>query len=64
MRLQILAVGKMKAGPEQDLYARYADRIGKAGRGLHFDGPELFEMPESRQATVEGRKGEETAAHG
>lgn len=61
MRLQILAVGKMKAGPEQDLYARYADRIAKAGRSLHLDGPDLVEISESRQQGVDERKNEEAS---
>lgn len=59
MRLQILAVGKMKAGPEQDLYARYADRIAKAGRNLHLSGPDLIEISESRHQGVDERKNEE-----
>ena len=59
MRLQILAVGKMKAGPEQELYARYSGRINKSGRNLHLTGPELFEIAESRQGTAMGRKSEE-----
>ena len=59
MRLQILAAGKMKAGPERELFARYADRIGKAGRSLHFDGPSVVEIPESKLQTARERKSEE-----
>lgn len=59
MKLQILAVGKMKAGPEQELFARYADRASKSGKGLHLNGPELVEIPESRQSDVSARKSDE-----
>ncbi len=59
MRLKILAVGKLKAGPEAELYARYQDRITKSGAALHLSGPELFELPESRLAEVKQRKTEE-----
>ena len=30
MRLTLAAIGKMKAGPEQELAARYLDRLRKA----------------------------------
>ena len=59
MKLQILAVGKMKSGPERDLYGRYADRIAKAGRALHLDGPDLIEITESQKADASQRKSEE-----
>jgi 23S rRNA (pseudouridine1915-N3)-methyltransferase len=47
MRLAILAVGRMKSGPERELYDRYADRISKSGKALHFMGPDLHEIVES-----------------
>lgn len=59
MKLAILAVGKMKAGPERMLYERYSDRIHKSGKQLHFQGPDLSEIPESRAQDVITRKGEE-----
>ena len=34
MKLTIIAVGRMKSGPETELFARYADRTAKAGRQL------------------------------
>ena len=48
MRLRILAVGKMKAGPESELYDRFEDRIVKTGRSLHLAPFSLVELPESR----------------
>lgn len=59
MRLAILAIGRMKAGPEQELYARYADRISKSGKALHFMGPDLHQIVESRAVDVQKRKSEE-----
>lgn len=59
MRLTILAVGRLKAGPERDLFDRYSDRIAKAGRSLHFQGPNLCEVPEARDQNIALRKDEE-----
>lgn len=59
MRLSILAVGRMKAGPEQELYNRYSDRISKSGKALHFMGLDLHEVVESRAQDTQKRKSEE-----
>ena len=59
MKLQILAVGRMKSGPERELYDRYADRIAKSGRSMHLAGPELIEIAESRKPNANSRKSEE-----
>ena len=61
MRLKILAVGRMKAGPERELYDRYAERIAAAGKslGLTFA---LREIAESRASSPAQRIAEETAA--
>ncbi|MCB1439532.1 MAG: 23S rRNA (pseudouridine(1915)-N(3))-methyltransferase RlmH [Nitratireductor sp.] len=48
MHLDILAIGKMKKGPETDLFERYCDRAAKAGRNLGLNGPHLHEWPEDR----------------
>ncbi|CAN2532389.1 Ribosomal+RNA+large+subunit+methyltransferase+H [Methylocapsa aurea] len=47
MRLGILCVGRLKAGPERDLYARYAARVA-AMRNLGLAGLDLLEIDESR----------------
>jgi len=47
MRLGILCVGRLKAGPERDLYARYAARVA-AMRNLGLTGLDLLEIDESR----------------
>lgn len=61
MQLEIYAVGRMKAGPERELYDRYADRIVKAGRQMHLAGPYLTELAESRARETNQRKNEEAA---
>ena len=62
MRLLVVAVGRLRDGPERELVARYADRIGAAGRGLGFTGPDVLEVAESRAARAADRKVEEGVA--
>ncbi len=62
MRLGVIAVGRLKAGPERELCARYADRIAEAGRALGFAGPDVIEIAESRAARPDDRKREEAAS--
>lgn len=61
MRVQLYAVGRMKAGPERELAARYLDRFAKAAPqlGLEFGG--VIEAPESRAREADQRKREEAA---
>lgn len=49
MRVQIAAVGRLRAGPERDLADDYLDRFAKAGRGLGLTSGGVTE--------VEDRKG-------
>ncbi|MCY6383455.1 23S rRNA (pseudouridine(1915)-N(3))-methyltransferase RlmH [Hoeflea prorocentri] len=62
MRVTIYAVGKLKAGPERELSARYIDRFKKAGaaRGLNFN--RIVEITESRATDAATRKREEYEA--
>ncbi len=46
MRLGILCIGRMKSGPERELFARYAKRIGTM-RNLGLDGLDVRELDES-----------------
>jgi 23S rRNA (pseudouridine1915-N3)-methyltransferase len=55
----VLAVGRLKDGPERELCQRYAARIGEIGRGLGFSGPDLVELAESRARRDDDRKREE-----
>ena len=59
MKLVILAVGRMKAGPERELFDRFAERTRKSGKPLHLDGPELFEISEGRSRDPKTRKQDE-----
>ncbi|WP_062114778.1 23S rRNA (pseudouridine(1915)-N(3))-methyltransferase RlmH [Aureimonas sp. AU40] len=61
MRLTLAAIGRMKAGPEQELCARYLDRLRKAGPPLGLDFAGVVELPESRFSTVPERKRDEAA---
>lgn len=58
MKLTILAVGRMKAGAERELYERYARRADAAGRklGLTLD---IREFTEARDADATRRKDRE-----
>jgi 23S rRNA (pseudouridine1915-N3)-methyltransferase len=61
MRLGILCVGRLKAGPERELYARYAERI-RVIRNLGFEGLDLKEIEESRARAAPARIAEEGGA--
>jgi 23S rRNA (pseudouridine1915-N3)-methyltransferase len=62
MRITVLAVGRLKDGPERELVARYVERARATGRSLGFSGPDLIELSESRAARPEDRKAEEARA--
>ena len=62
MRLAILAVGRLKSGPERDLVERYRQRIDAIGRGLGVAGLDVVEIPESRARREDDRRDEEAAA--
>jgi 23S rRNA (pseudouridine1915-N3)-methyltransferase len=47
VRLGIVCVGRLKAGPEREIYARYAERVA-ALRRIGLDGLELKEIDESK----------------
>ncbi|MDQ0468226.1 23S rRNA (pseudouridine(1915)-N(3))-methyltransferase RlmH [Labrys wisconsinensis] len=59
MRLVICAVGRLKAGPERDLTARYAERLTATGRSLALGPLDVVEIEESRARRAEDRKAEE-----
>ncbi|QFU15333.1 23S rRNA (pseudouridine(1915)-N(3))-methyltransferase RlmH [Microvirga thermotolerans] len=62
MRLSILAVGRLKSGPERELVERYRQRIEAMGRSLGLTGLEMVELPESRARREDDRRAEEAAA--
>ena len=62
MRLVVIAVGRLKQGPERELAERYRERFDDIGRKLGFRGLEIHEIPESRARDAERRIAEEAAA--
>lgn len=62
MRLLIVAVGRMKSGPEAELAERYSERAAKAGRSLGFRSLDIVQIDESRLADAAARKADEAAA--
>ena len=62
MRVAIIAVGRLKAGPERELVARYAERIGATARTAGLTGIDLREIDESRARRAPDRKAEEARA--
>lgn len=59
MKLDVVAIGRLKSGPERDLVARYAERLKGIGRALALDGPRLVELGESAARRDLDRKAEE-----
>jgi 23S rRNA (pseudouridine1915-N3)-methyltransferase len=59
MDVTIAAVGRLKAGPERDLCARYLERAEKIGRASGFHRFCVNEVPESRAARAADRMADE-----
>ena len=62
MRLLVIAVGRLKQGPERELVERYRERFDDVGRKLGFRGLEIKEIAESRARDAGSRIAEEAAA--
>ncbi len=62
MRLVVVAIGRLKQGPERELAERYRERFDDIGRKLGFRGLEIHEIPESRARDTATRISEEAAA--
>jgi 23S rRNA (pseudouridine1915-N3)-methyltransferase len=62
MRLLVIAIGRLKQGPERELAERYRDRFESLARKLGFRGLDVHEIPESRQADTAARIAEEAQA--
>lgn len=61
MRFSIVAVGRLKDGPERELYQRYAKRIDEAGRRIALGPLTLVEIAEARQSSAAQRRADEAA---
>ena len=59
MRITIVAVGRIKAGPEIDLAERYTKRFGGTARALGLGAIMIHELPESRDGSASVRKQDE-----
>ena len=62
MRLLIVAVGRLKQGPERDLCEHYLGRADTAGRKLALSPVTVIEVPESRGPAAPSRCKAEAAA--
>lgn len=62
MRLLVVAVGRLKNGPERELAARYRERAAALGRGLGVAACDHTEIPESRARRAADRVAEEAEA--
>jgi 23S rRNA (pseudouridine1915-N3)-methyltransferase len=62
MRVVVIAVGRLKSGPERELVERYSQRFLDLSRRLGFRGLEIHEVPESRAQDTPVRMAEEAAA--
>lgn len=59
MRIVVAAIGRLKAGPDQELCIRYWQRFEVVGRSLGLGPVTLIEMPESRAAMRDARIADE-----
>jgi len=62
MRLLVIAIGRLKQGPERELAETYRKRAQAIGRALGMREIEIVEIRESRAADVERRRAEESIA--
>jgi 23S rRNA (pseudouridine1915-N3)-methyltransferase len=62
MRVVVIAIGRLKQGPERELAERYRERFDDIGRKLGFRSLELHEIPESRARDAPTRMAEEATA--
>ncbi|MBX9739592.1 MAG: 23S rRNA (pseudouridine(1915)-N(3))-methyltransferase RlmH [Beijerinckiaceae bacterium] len=62
MRVLLTTVGRLKAGPEREICARYLERANLASRSVGLTGVDFRELDESRARRAEDRKTEEARA--
>jgi 23S rRNA (pseudouridine1915-N3)-methyltransferase len=62
VKLAVIAVGRLKDGPERELVERYGERVRTAGRTLGLSPLQLLEIPESRARRDSDRRAEEAGA--
>ena len=59
VKIDIVAVGRLKEGPERVLVDRYLTRARDLGRSLAVTGFDVIELPESRATRADDRKSDE-----
>lgn len=59
--VRLLAVGRMKAGPERELFERYWTRTTPMAKQLGFGTLDMVELRESQQGSADARKADEAA---
>jgi 23S rRNA (pseudouridine1915-N3)-methyltransferase len=62
VRLALVCVGKLKAGPERLLFDRYLKRLMESARSAALAGVDVREIGESRARRPDERRAEEGAA--
>jgi 23S rRNA (pseudouridine1915-N3)-methyltransferase len=62
LRLLLIGVGRLKAGPERELFERYFKRLGDLARNVGVSGVDLREIEEGRARRPEDRQVEEARA--
>ena len=62
MRIDIYAVGRLKRGPDADLFARYLDRARATGKAAGISAISVQEIVESGARSAAQRKSEEGEA--
>jgi 23S rRNA (pseudouridine1915-N3)-methyltransferase len=61
MLITVAAIGKLKAGPERELFDRFLDRASRPGKAIGLTFAER-ELPESRADAAAARKNQEAAS--
>lgn len=59
MRIGIVAIGRLKSGPETELADRYIKRFRDTGRQLGLGPVSVIELPEARDGNADVRKKDE-----
>jgi 23S rRNA (pseudouridine1915-N3)-methyltransferase len=62
VRLLLIGVGRLKAGPERDLFERYAKRLAEITRAVGIAGIDFREIEEGRALRLEERRAGEARA--
>ncbi len=62
MRIALVCVGRLKAGPERELFQRYLSRLTESARSIGVAGVDLREIDQSRARRPEDRREAEAAS--